>query len=143
METKNVVISKEYLERIRRYAAIRPEEHFTYTPTVYRDMPEALRPEFVLRPISGEETLKFSDSMRGEVRVEGNGKTTVSVKRGEFTINVVRRGLVGWKNYYDERGNVVEFSGVIDNLPVALMEELCEAIVSRASLSNDEVLGLR
>jgi len=142
METKNVTISKEYLDRIRRFAAIRPEEQFVYVPIAFRDLPEEIKPKFTLRPISGEDALRFSDSMRGEVQVE-NGKATIAVKRGEFTINVVAKGLVRWDNYYDGEGRIVDFIGTATNLPITILEELCEAILSRASLSQEEVLGLK
>jgi len=143
METKKVIISKEYLERIRGFTAIRPDETFVYIPLAFRDLPEEMRPRFTLRPISGEAALRYSDSMRGEVTVEG-GRAQVTVKRGEYTINVVRGGLLGWEGYYDTNGNVMPFrSASIENLPVKLLEELSQAITSRANLTEEEVLGLK
>jgi hypothetical protein len=142
METKNIVISKEYLDKIRRFAAIQPDESFVFVPFAYRELPEEMRPKFTLRPISGEDALRYSDAMRGEVVVD-NGKAQVSIKRGEFTISVVKRGLIGWENYYDSNGANIAYKGVIDNIPLLLLEELSEAILSRSSLTDEEVLGLR
>jgi hypothetical protein len=143
METKEIVISKEYLDRIRKFTAIRPSETFVYVPIVFRDMPEEQRPKFILKPISGEDALRFADSMRGEVTVE-EGKAQVSVKRGEYTINVVRKGLSGWENYYDCNGKNISFSrDAFENLPLALMEELSDIITSRSGLTEEEVLGLK
>lgn len=143
METKNVVISKEYLDRIRKFAAIKPDETFVYVPHAFRGMPEDVRPRFTLRPISGEEALRYSDAMRGEVAIE-KGVSTVKVRRGEFTVSVVRSGLLSWETYYDVNGSIVPYvSGAIDNLPVALLEELCDAILERSRLTQEEVLGLR
>lgn len=143
MEIKKVVISKEYLERIRGFTAIRPEESFMYIPLAFRDLPEELRPRFTLRPISGESALRFADSMRGEVSID-NGKAQVNVKRGEYTISVVKCGLLGWENYYDAEGKTVLYrQAVIENLPVRLLEELSQAITSRANLTEEEVLGLK
>lgn len=143
METKHITISKEYLDRIRRFAAIKPDETFIYVPEAYRDLPEELKVRFTLRPITGEQALRFSDAMRGEVMVE-NGKALVTTKRGEFTINVVRQGLVSWENYYDSNGIVVPYAkGILENFPRALLEELCDTIMSRASLTEEEVLGLK
>ena len=93
METKNVTISKEYLEKIRRFTAIRPEETFAYVPIAFRELPDELKPKFTLRPISGEDALRYADDMRGEVTID-NGKALVSVKRGAYAIAVVKKGLV-------------------------------------------------
>ena len=143
MEIKNISISKEYIDRIRRFTAIRPEETFTYVPSAFRDMPEEMRPRFTLRPISGEDALRYADAMRGEVSVE-NGKALVSVKRGAYTVSVVRNGLVSWENFYDTNGGIVPYiMGDYSHLPMALLEELCEAITSRSGLTDEEVLGLK
>ena len=143
METRDITISKEYLDRIRRFTAIRPEETFDYVPVVFRDLPQEQRPVFVLRPISGETALQFSDSMQGEVSVD-NGKALVNIKRGEYTVQVVRQGLVSWKNYYDIDGRQVDHTkGNIQNLPIGLLEELCDVITSRSNLTKEEVLGLK
>jgi hypothetical protein len=143
METKNIVISKEYIDKIRRFAAIRPEETFVYIPEAFRDMPEELRPKFTLRPISGEDALRYSDAMRGEVTVD-NGKALISVKRGEYTISVVKNGLVSWSNFYDTNGRVVEYTpNALANLSLVLMEELSSIITSRSGLTEEEVLGLK
>lgn len=144
MEQKHVVITPEYLEKIRRFAAIRPDEQFVYTPKVFLDLPEELKPKFTLRPISGEDALRFADSMRGDVHVEAGGKATVNVKRGEYTTSVVKRGLVRWDNFYDLKGNVVEYTPTaFQNLSILLLEELCDVIVSKASLTEEELLGLK
>lgn len=144
METKNVNISKEYLNRIRRFTAIRPDETFRYIPSVFRDMPVDLQPVFILRPISGEDALKLSDAMTGEVKIDKETESsTIIMHKGEFTSAVCRKGVVGWENFYDVSGNIVQYKNSIGNLPRLLMEELCEAILSRASLAEEEVLGLK
>lgn len=143
MEVKNVTISKEYLDRIRRFTAIKPRERFTYVPKVFRDLPVEQQPRFTLHPISGEDALRFSDSMHGEVNVE-NGKALVSVKRGAYVVNVVSAGLDSWENYYDIEGEPVPFTqGIMENLPVELLEELSDAITSRSVLTKEEMLGLK
>lgn len=141
---QNIIITKEYQEKIRKFAAIRPEETFKYTPVIFREMDEAMKPVFILRPVSGEKIMRFSDEMRGDVSVQ-EGVTSVRVKRGQFAVNVVKCGLIGWKNYYDIDGNIIEFEpSSFDCIPHKLLEELAEAIMSRSSSSLDEkeVLGL-
>jgi hypothetical protein len=139
---ENVVISKEYVDKIKRFAAIRPEETFHYVPKVYRELPKELKPVFILRPIAGEDALRFSDLMRGDVTVS-DGVAQVKIKRGEYVISVVHSGLVGWNNYYDVNGNDIPYKSNISCLPMALLEELCDVITERASLTYEEVLGLK
>lgn len=143
MEEKHVIITPEYVDLIRQFAAIRPRETFVYVPLVYRKMDDTLKPRFTLRPISGEDALQFSDSMRGVVSVV-EGKAIVNVKRGGYTIAVVRAGLLGWENYYDLDGTAVPYEPkAFEALPLALLEELCDAILARATLTKEEVLGLK
>ncbi len=143
METKNVTITPEYLEKIKRFVAIRPDETFSYVPTAFKDLPDEIKPRFTLRPISGEDALTFSDSMRSEVSVEAGGRANVKISRGSFTINVVKRGLVRWDNFYDINGRIVDYSpAAFENLSIKLLEELSEVIINRASLTEEEVLGL-
>jgi hypothetical protein len=142
-KTVDTVITEEYMQKIRSFAAIRPEERFNYIPSVYRTLPIELQPIFVLQPISGEDILRFSDSMRGEVFVEG-GKAQINVKHGEYTISVVKKGLKEWNNYYDLSGNIIDYvPGIINNLPRELLEELSEAITSKSRLTDEELLGLK
>jgi len=143
---ENIVISKEYLDKIRNFAAIQPNETFVYVPIAYRNLPDELKPRFTLSPISGEDCLRYADMMRGEVFVDG-GKAQVQIKHGEYTIAVVKKGLRQWDNYYDINGNVIPFQvGNISNfdvLPRELLEELSEAITSKSKLTNEEMLGLK
>lgn len=138
----DITITKEYLDRIRSFAAIQPNETFTYVPKAYRDLPDGLQPKFTLQPVSGEDVLRFSDSMRGEVLVN-DGRAEVHVRHGEYTILVVRKGLKGWSNYYTLDGDTIKYDGKIDCLPRELLEELSEVITGRSSLTKEEVLGLK
>jgi hypothetical protein len=142
-KVENIVITEEYLKKIRKFAAIVPEETFVYTPTAFRSFPVEVQPKFVLSPITGEEALQFADRMRGEVFVE-NGKAEVHIKHGEYTISVVKKGLKSWSNYYDINGKIVDYvNGSIGNLPRDLLEELSDAITSKSQLTNEEILGLK
>lgn len=143
MEEKNVIISKEYSEKIRLFAAIQPDETFEYVPVIYREFEESLQPKFTLRPVSGEQILRFSDEMSGDVQMI-NGQTSVRVKRGSFVVNIVKAGLVSWRNFYDENGKIIDFEpGAFSCLQRKLLEELSDAILSRTSLKEEEVLGLK
>lgn len=144
MDQRNVNISPEYLAKIRRFTAIRPEELFRYTPKVFREIPDDLRPVFILRPISGEDTLKLSDKMSGEIEFEkDSGSSRVTMHKGEFIASVCRRGIVGWENFYDAKGNIVPYANSIDILPRRLLEELADAVLDFAQLSEEEILGLK
>ena len=141
-----VVISKEILERIRKYAAIKPEEQHDYTPEAFRDInDDSMKPVFFIKPVSGENLLRMSDTMSGEVVFTG-GIGNVKVKRGSFIVDVVMKGLTGWKNFYDLSGNIVEYKQCEECFSVMqrkLLEELANAILSLSSLTEDEVLGLK
>jgi len=144
METQNVNISKEYLDKIRKFTAIRPDETFSYTPIVFRELAEDLRPVFTLRPISGEDALRLSDKMSGEIQFNNDQKTsTIVMHKGEFISAVCRKGVVRWEKFYDGSGQLVTYDGNLDPLPRQLLEELADAILSRASLETEELLGLR
>jgi len=145
MEKKieNIIISKEYIDKIRSFVAIQPDETFVYVPVAYRTLPNDLKPKFTLSPISGEDCLRYADMMRGEVFVDG-GKAQVQIKHGEYTIAVVKKGLKSWENYYDVNGIIIEYNNSnFNTLPRELLEELSEVITSRSKLTNEEVLGLK
>lgn len=142
METKNVVISKEYVEKIKRFAAIKPEEEFNYIPVAYRGLPDDIKPIFKLKPVSGEKVLCYSDMMSGEVTMI-NGSPNIKVQRGKFSVNIVKEGLVSWENYYSINGDIVPFNDNILPLSRALIEELAEAILNYSQLSEEEILGLK
>lgn len=142
-KTENIIITEEYLQKIRRFAAIVPEETFCYVPIAFRSFPVEMQPKFLLTPITGEEALLFADKMKGDVIVE-NGRSEVHIKHGEYTISVVKRGLKRWDNYYDLNGRIIEFKeGSIDCIPRDLLEELSEIITTKSQLTNEEVLGLK
>jgi len=143
METKNINISKEYLDKIRGFTAIRPDETFRYVPVCYRGLPEDLRAIFTLRPLSGEDSLKMGDLMHGEVSYNSDGTSVVKTYHGAYVSAVARRGIVRWDNFYDADGNIVEYKNNVDNLPRMLLEELVECITNRASMTEEEVLGLK
>jgi len=141
-----VVISKEIIERIKKYAAIKPEEQHEYIPVAFREIEEeSLKPVFTIKPVSGENLLRMSDAMSGEVVFTG-GVGNVKVKRGSFVVDVVKKGLVGWRNFYDLSGNVIVFKSdapSFEFMQRKLFEELANAILSLSSLTEDEVLGLK
>lgn len=146
METQSVVLSKEYLDKIRGFAAIRPDEYFWYVPKCYRELPEDLRAKFKLRPVSGEDAAKLADVMRGEVEMnQASAVTTFKTKRGEFVVATCRKGVLGWENFYDDKGRIIPVQEplTLENIPYRLLEELTDAIVGRASLTEEELLGLK
>ncbi len=142
MEVKNLTISKEYLEKIRRFTAIKPTDEFVYVPKAFRELPEALRPKFTLRRISGEEVLKFSDEIRGFSTFEGTGHANVKVNAGELLIITCKAGVIKWENYFDSKGEIIPYDKSLANLPPYLIEELSN-VIATGDLSEEEVLGLK
>lgn len=143
MEKKHVTISKEYLAKIRNLAAIRPEAEFEYTPLAYRDFPSELQPVFTLVPISGPDALRAEDALRGSWSMQDGKNIVMYTNRGAFVNQVCTSRVRGWRNYYDENGNVIEFDASLSCLPEQLLTELCEAITERKrrELSEEERLG--
>ena len=145
MEVKKVVISKEHLDKIRGYVAIKPEEEFFYVPKHYRGLPDEIKAKFKLRPVAGEDAARLADLMKGEIGYDGSGKTTVKTSKGEFTIAACKKGVLGWENFITGDGEVVPCPSPVTlaNIPYLLLEELADVIVSRATLTDDEQLGLK
>jgi len=61
----DILISKEYLDKIKGFSAIRPDEYFVYIPEVYRSFPVDLQAKFTLRPVSGEDAASSSSNLYG------------------------------------------------------------------------------
>ena len=141
-QVKDIEISPEYLDKIRSFTAIVPEKEYPYIPKAFRDLPEEKQPIFTIRAITGEESLRFSDQMRGEVELS-DGKAQVKVKQGSYTISVVKSCLIRWDNYQDINGNIIPYDGHIRNIPRALLEELRDEMTERSKLTDEEVLGLK
>ena len=143
MVIRNVELTPEVVERLRKYAPIRSTATFPYVPKAYRDLPEDVRPVFELRRLNGVEVLKQMDSMRGKVEFTATGGGSVAISRGQVVIDTCRRGIVGWKNYIDfQTGEEIVFDKELSALPDQLMCELCDAITEGVPLSDDEVQSL-
>jgi hypothetical protein len=139
---KHVNITKEYLDKIRGYYAIQPEEIFKYVPNAYRELPADLQAVFLLSPVSGEDVARASDLMYGDTTTV-DGKFQIKTHRGEYVSAICRKGIKGWENYYNDKGEIIEYKNSIENIPYKLLEEIAEAISGRASLTEEELTGLK
>lgn len=140
---EKVIVTDEYLAKIRGFAAIDPEEEFDYVPKVYREFPQELQPIFTLAPVGGEDLHLFSDEMRKDTRVNADGNVDVRVQRGLWLTLVAKKGIKSWKNYYTTEGVIIPWSGDIGPLATQLIEEIATVVTERARLTKEEILGLK
>lgn len=141
---KDIVITSEMEAKLKGFAPIRSDGTFEYVPIAYREAPEQIRPTFTLKELSGLEAVETGDAMRGEMEVDTEGKRKINIRQGSFTIAVCRRGIQGWRNYFDlSTGNEVPFNRDLSRLPRDLLYELCNAILSGSALGKEEVAGLK
>lgn len=102
---------------------------------------------FVLSVLSVADEAALQDAM---VYVEGG---TTRVNSGTHTVEVLRKGLVGWRNFRFVDGREVPFevdksatkrgkappsNATLDYLPPAARKELAEAIIERNTITADE-----
>lgn len=142
---KDVVITPEMEARLRRFSPVRIDGTFEYIPIAYRDMPDAIRPVFVLRELSGTEAVETGDAMRGEVELDGSASAKrINIKQGAYTLAVCRKGIRGWRNYFDlSSGKEIAFDKELGAVPRDLLYELCNAILTHSTLKEEEIVGLK
>ena len=133
-------LNNETRERLAAYLPISPRAEFQYVPKVYREseksenpIPRNQWPVFTLRGLSGAE----------ETECLG-GKFTY----GAYLCGVVRRGVVGWKNWGDcQYKPEYRFDGKLSDealarFPHLLIVELGGVINDCSKLSDEEITGL-
>ena len=138
---REVDVTDEYLRKIQSFLPIKADGTFEYVPRVFRDGPTELQPVFILKYIDGPTLLRSSDWMRGEIVKDGE-QISSRVRQGEYTAQVCRLGVQGWKNYHGLHGEEIPFDPAMKCLPVDLLIELCNAITERRDLAEEERLGL-
>lgn len=146
MQVRNIELTPELTAKLRSFSPIKPDETFPYTPAVWRDesIPKELRPEFILRPLSGIEALESGDDMRGTVKYDKDGQSEMLFNHGKYVLSVCRKGIVGWSNYIDiETGKEIKYENSLKCLPQDLLRELSNTILSRGRLTEEEIAGLK
>lgn len=132
MKTVDVEPNEEIL---RQYKPIKPGATFKYVPIVFRQLPEGEQPVFTLRSIGGMDLAELEDLMHGKISFD-NGKSEMVMERGRFVVEVCKRGVVGWENFFG-----VPFDSTLQCLQQRLLVELCNAITEYRGLEKEESLG--
>jgi hypothetical protein len=132
-------LTPEMREKIGRFIPIPVGNEFKYVPRAFREFPTEHQPVFRLKYLEGTAVMRSQDMLYGRVLTDG-AKPEIVVKRGEFVVYVCEQGIIGWDGYFG-----VEYKNKtsIGKLPPDLLEELCNAITERKSLSDEELLGLK
>lgn len=126
----------------------------TLTPREYvlkcdRELPQDQQSVFLIRPLTAKETTEVTDRLRFSGRTiefgEGEEKKSFPVpdNRTDNLYQIVRLGLVGWKNFKDESGKDVPFGADRDEnlnyLYTLWILELHEAIDALSDLKEEQV----
>ena len=140
--------------KLSALAPITPKASFLYVPAAYREKdengeyftPKAEWPVFELRSLTGRDRIESDSSSFG---IDGS----VSFSFGKMVCGVVKKGLIGWKNWRDAEGNKIKFydrfrgrgeltAEALDYLPEPLFVEIANAIQERSELTEEEKQGL-
>lgn len=161
---EEVTLTEEERKALRGSLAIRPDETFQYVPQAYRcytikdgvyvyTVRKELWPVFTLKGVDGVQATLDEDNLHGEVHMDGGGKSSITVRRGQHSLRTCARGIITWRNLRDASGRLVSppepdtlTKGIKEDalriLPPALIAELTNAITERSTLTEEELRGL-
>jgi len=163
MKIKDVVLTEEMKVKLKNAGAlgIQIDSNFFYVPEIYREknkdnefiIPKECWPVFTLRGLNGIESTKLEDEMTGGIVYTEDSKPSINIQSGHIKIEICRRGIIAWKNFYDIKGNEipkpekdVSTGGVttmsLKYISPKLLTELSNAITEQSYLTEEELLGL-
>lgn len=104
-----------------------------------RDLEESQQTIFYIKPLSAKEQANIQDSIKFT-----DGETTTVANFGTHSLNLLKAGLTGWKNFLDAEGNQIKFlskdpEGNLNKIPAEYRYELAAKIMSMSSLSDNQV----
>lgn len=136
--------------------ALDPKETFSYVLEDERKLPEDDQTVFQLRGL----TISEEASLNNSLIASDMGGEEMKWKTGDYQLNTLKRGLIGWSNFRDATGNevaceIVERTGFrkktsgkvedpgvalecLDRLSSAHRTELANAIGNRGKVSEAE-----
>ena len=131
--------------------ALDPKEPFDYVLVAERDLPEEDRTVFHLRGLTIEEETNLNNGMLSSQM----GGDEVNWNTGDYQLSTLKRGVLGWENFMDKRGEPVPFrtmdpgkatsrkmAGVtnecLNTISSTDRTELANAITSRGKVTEDE-----
>ncbi len=162
MEEKNIELTEEMREKLLKSGVLgyQIEAKFPYVPRAFIDngLPKKLWTVFFLKSSDGVESAEIEDLQRGDFKYESvenekvNGMS-MSLNSAKARIETLRRCLVGWKNFRDTKGKLIEdwekdlihdgaSESSIRYIHPDLQVELCNAIENQKMMNDEELLGL-
>lgn len=105
--------------------ALSPNANFEYVLEDDRSLPEEEQTTWILRYLTVTEEAEVGDSMFGGMA----GSDELRVKTGSVQINMLRKGLVGWRNFTREDGSEVTFA--VENSKRGVKVELLDLISAK------------
>lgn len=100
-----------------------------FTPDEYQGDEDPI--EFKIKPLTGAQSVEVGTEI-----VEVAGVTRVT---GKGLLLAVRHGLIGWRNYIDDRGKDIKFSIMeANNLPSDLLSEIAVRIYELSEPDENE-----
>lgn len=161
MNTKKVILTEELKKKLKKQTLISIKEEFIYVPEVFREkdvqgnyvIPKNLWQQFILRGLDGTDKILLEDDLLSDVKYDINGKPSeIKIRSGSIKLATVRRGLLGWKNLYDEDGNIFEDKKFTKEEPASdenlailnptIITELFSVIEKESKLTEEELMGL-
>jgi len=150
-ETVNRVLTPELQEKLNKVSGLTKEHTFLYVPKVYREIgpdliPKSEWPVFKLRGKNGLEIAEAEDNS-GYMDTE---QQRLVITAGKARLQTLANNILGWKNFKDREGNLVEFvqeknvvyKTALQRLSAELQRELHEAINEQSVLTEEELQGL-
>ena len=125
--------------------AVCPDTTFEYVPESDRDSENPTA--FSLRTLTIRELTKIEDKVTRVSQNENTEEVTISVFTGTQSLESLRAGLRGWKNFCDAKGNEIEFvadkKGIpkdetLSLIPADIRQELSSEILSRSRVTESE-----
>lgn len=122
METIDVVLDNELMERLGSSVGFDVSAEFKYVPKIYRkeNVPKSLWPVFVLKAKDGLEVAKAEDALGGKIEYDEATKTTRmdAPKSGQVRVETIVSGLRKISNFRINDGSTGKFT----ELPVLLFD---------------------
>ena len=153
-ETVDVKLTPELKKKLKGFLGFTTTSEFKYVPRIFREknedgeyiIPKELWPVFNLKGKTGIEIADEEDNS-GYLDPDSN---KIHLTAGKRRLGVLEKNILGWKNFRDEEGNLIEYKRVggviyktaLQRIPAPLQLELHEAINEQSRLSEEELRGL-
>lgn len=151
MSTKNKKLTPELQKKMDLLRGYSPSHVCKWTPDVYKEhLPKSEWPLFQFRNRNAQDHADAEDELQISAG-DGEGGY-VKTNAGNLRLFILRSQLVGWKNFKDRDGSVIEYKNDKDGkvhpdglnrMSKEMQEELLSAINTQETLTDEELEGLK